>query len=711
MNTTSPALAEIFNYFGSLHFRNIMAVLALLMLPWVELRAQSIPLYHLTFAGAQLTNSGALGGDVLSSSPDATAIVGVAEDETLGSGGYAAEFPLSAGGRQGPVLTLPLSTKHLDLGGEKDALTISAWVKWNGPAQPSDPRQVIASNMPTTMKEGWAFALDGKGLLTFQYRTASGGGSNRTSLTGIPQGAWTHVAVTWQNDLSNALAFYINGVSVGVNQPHTGTGPLKASGNPIVLGGGGFSSPLNGSLADVRLYASALDESEIKQCFQTKATGTRYVFAHYMVCLPTAGPSSTVQDFKNEILQAQARGIDGFALNCGEWTRKNTTYKQRVSLIYQAAKNLGTRFKLFISADMTTGLTNDEIADMVETFRDHPNQMRHQGRPVLSSFGGNQPWTDFITSTFGPSPCPHPAVFSVPFYYAHGVKGNPVELPTLAQSQEIYAQNPKLDGFFYFGAAGAPAALASCIRETASVWRGANKLFMAPVTPYYRGFGGNYRVFEYEGYEGLIKQWQAAIESADWVEMVTWNDWGESSYFAPFGAPNTTLGTWSNLAYKSSLCHTGYLDLSSYYIRWFKLGYPPAIQKDTLYYAYRLHQASTQGLTYSGTNQTLGTPNGASNLKDNIYVTVLSKDRAQLAVCIGEKQYQFRLLPGVNNVSVPMEAGQPRFILTRNGQTVVDQWGEQSIADSNNWANFQYFSSSSDAGSFMAPPELKASNQ
>ena len=44
---------------------------------------------------------------------------------------------------------------------------------------------------------------------------------------------------------------------------------------------------------------------------------TRQVFAHYMVCIPRAGGGATVADYMAEMRDAQARGIDGFVLNCG----------------------------------------------------------------------------------------------------------------------------------------------------------------------------------------------------------------------------------------------------------------------------------------------------------------------------------------------------------------------------------------------------------
>src|SRR5579872_2193765 len=86
----------------------------------------------------------------------------------------------------------------------------------------------------------------------------------------------------------------------------------------------------------------------------------KMVFAHYMVCCPTAGGGATVEDFKHEIQEAQSRGIDGFALNCGGWNKSEPHYKVRTLEIYEAARRLGTGFQLFISAD---GAAQNEIED------------------------------------------------------------------------------------------------------------------------------------------------------------------------------------------------------------------------------------------------------------------------------------------------------------------------------------------------------------
>src|SRR5579885_2344948 len=61
------------------------------------------------------------------------------------------------------------------------------------------------------------------------------------------------------------------------------------------------------------------------------AAGTHYVFAHYTVCYADYG--ETVDGYKRDIQEAQAAGIDGFALNMGAYDNVQAYYSNRVALI------------------------------------------------------------------------------------------------------------------------------------------------------------------------------------------------------------------------------------------------------------------------------------------------------------------------------------------------------------------------------------------
>jgi glucan endo-1,3-alpha-glucosidase len=412
------------------------------------------------------------------------------------------------------------------------------------------------------------------------------------------------------------------------------------------------------------------------------------VFAHYMVCCPTAGGSATVDDYKREIKEAQKRGIDGFALNCGGWKKSEPHYRGRTLLMYEAAKQLGTGFELFVSLD---GGAFAELQDVVRTLKDHPSQFRHDGRPVLSTFGG-QGGDDHVGGRRLIREAHDDGAFFVPFFYP---TPNVTELPTEAHVTQLSRDFPEVDGYFFFGAAGTGGQIARCNAMHAAVWRGLGKVFMAGITPYYRGNGGNFRCFETRGFEGMAQEWESAIRSdATWVELVTWNDWGESTYLARFGEPSRT-SLWGGHFGGKMLSHVAYLDASRYYIEWFKKGVPPAISEDNLFYFYRLHPAALP-ITVNAADEHRGleSPRGSDALFDHLFVTVFLTAPAQLLLHSGTTSKTFDLPAGVHHVSMPFAPGVQRFVLQRDGRRVFDKTGEHEVSRTDGLSRCNYFSGS-----------------
>lgn len=413
------------------------------------------------------------------------------------------------------------------------------------------------------------------------------------------------------------------------------------------------------------------------------------VFAHYMVACPTAGGGATLDDYKREIVEAQERCVDGFALNCGGWTVREPHYKARTALIYEAARQLGTGFLLFISADYCCGLSLEETCDMIESFRNHPNQLRHNGKPILSTFAGegkdNEHGRELVALLKSDS---RPVVF-VPYFYP---RPKVTELPQSAHVDQVFNDFSELDGYFYFGAAGNGDQLARSNELLARKWIGAGKIFMAGNTPFYRANGGNYRVFETRGFEGMAQQWEAAIKNdATWVEIVTWNDWGESTYVAPFGPPEATA-FWKGHFGPRMLSHTAYLDASRYYIQWFRNGAPPAIERDELFYFYRLHpKALPATVDATGEKNGVRRPAGADALHDSVFVTLFLTAPAHLVVSSGDKQQAFDVAAGVQHLETPFGIGAQRFVLRRDGHIVIDKTGEHEISATDASSRFNYF--------------------
>jgi hypothetical protein len=410
------------------------------------------------------------------------------------------------------------------------------------------------------------------------------------------------------------------------------------------------------------------------------------VFAHYMVCCPTAGPSASLDEYKREIQEAQKRGIDGFALNCGNWRKREPHYHARTLLMYEAAKQLGTGFQLFVSLD---GEALAELQDVVRTLKDHPNQFRYGGMPVLSTFGG-QGGVDHAEGKRLIREAHDEGAFFVPYYFPNP---NMTELPTEDHVSQLIRDFTDVDGYFFFGGAGTGEQIARCNAIHAAAWRGLGKVFMAGITPSYRGSRGNFRCFETRGFEGMAKQWEGAIRSdATWVELVTWNDWGESSYLAPFGRPSET-SLWGGHYGGKMLSHVAYLDASRYYIEWFKTGKPPAITEDDLFYFYRLHPARLP-ITVNPADETggRGSPQGADSLLDHLFVTVFLTAPAQLSLHSGATSKIFDVPAGVHHVSMPFEPGIQRFVVQREGKVVIDKKGEHEISRTDSASRCNYFS-------------------
>ena len=215
---------------------------------------------------------------------------------------------------------------------------------------------------------------------------------------------------------------------------------------------------------------------------------------------------------------------------------------------------------------------------------------------------------------------------------------------------------------------------------------------MASATPFYRGFGMNYRVFERNGFEGMAAQWEVAIKSdADWMEITTWNDLGEASYVGPVGSPAYVKGLAARFG--AVLSHDGYLDASRYYIDWFKTGTPPTVTSDQIFYFYRLHPKNLEGINkpgYKGTDN----PLGWKALEDAVYVTAILTAPAKLTIYTGGTSQSFDLPAGLRNVRLPFAPGLQRFVLQRDGKTLIDKVGEQEISATDAWGNFNYFSGS-----------------
>ena len=447
----------------------------------------------------------------------------------------------------------------------------------------------------------------------------------------------------------------------------------------------------------------------------------RMVFAHYMVTNQDYvgdnghNEEEKIAGYEREIRQAQALGIDGFALNVGGWLRESY-YIRYTSEMFEAALRLHSGFLLMFSADMCCGNGIADVEDMMRRFAANPHYrgiyFQHDHRAVLTTFAGDKlgpaAWqqlrndlehgTNLSTSLEPTALSPAVAVpsdaplrvFLVPAFFWGG------ELPQpIAVQQGVDQWRDILDGAFYWGIAGVPGSgtpldqLPSSASYAKSL-HAAGKLYMAPICLGFWGANAN-RYYDYSGGAGMGAMWRDVIEHThpEWVEIITWNDFIEGTYVSPIDDPNrypqanflTGTGVPSGtLGYFHS--HAGSNDLLAYYIRWYKTGRQPPISRDALTFFYR-----TQPKDHDA-----GAPSVAHKygpVADMIYITARLTSPALLLVVSGKHVTMLNLRAGLSEVSAPYKSGdKPELHLKRAGRTVLSVSGADTIEASPRYNNF-----------------------
>jgi len=300
----------------------------------------------------------------------------------------------------------------------------------------------------------------------------------------------------------------------------------------------------------------------------------------------------TAPDWISDIKLAQAHGFDAFALNVGheDWQR------ERVADAYAAALQLQTDFKLFLSFDMTSipGASEadaDFLRQYLELVGHHPNQFSYHGRALVSTFAGDQctfgqtslarGWA--VARTALEHVCPvHlvPAFFIDPARYPvlnciDGIfnwnGGWPIQLTKDSPRREIV--RPALD------------------TDRHHIQNLHGRTYMAAVSPWFFTHYGPDSWNKNWIYRGddwlLVRRWErllACRSAIDIVQVISWNDYGESHYLAPVHGAQPNSQAWVD-----GFPHTPWLELNAYFARAFKEGRMPSIERDKIFMWARPH--------------------------------------------------------------------------------------------------------------------------
>ncbi|MER6583368.1 endo-1,3-alpha-glucanase family glycosylhydrolase [Nonomuraea sp. NPDC001023] len=341
-------------------------------------------------------------------------------------------------------------------------------------------------------------------------------------------------------------------------------------------------------------------------------------------------------DFKTEVKQAVAAGLDGFTVDILSITSAHWT---RVQNLIKAAEAVDPEFKIVLMPD-TNGLASVDsaafAAAMAKLAASKSVYRLADDRLVVAPFkaeGRTAAWW---------------AAWMRTMETEHGVKVALV--PCFLDFNKYRDAFASISyGFSNWGNRNpaANAALGGNIERA----HGMGKIWMQPVSV--QDERPNQGVFDEAGNtENLRATWKGAIDGkADWVQLTTWNDYSENTQFAP-----SRNAGWT------------YLDINAYYLTCHKLGCPK-ITNDAAYLTHRVQPVAAQP-SFAQT-RLMKLRGGSTAARDTVEVLTMLTAAAKVSVTVGGTTQSYDAPAGVSARTFPLKAGTASATVARGSATAA----------------------------------------
>jgi Glycosyl hydrolase family 71 len=362
-------------------------------------------------------------------------------------------------------------------------------------------------------------------------------------------------------------------------------------------------------------------------------------------------PDWQMMNMEREIKMAIARGITGFTVDILSG-KEGSNPNSHLNMLLSAAQAVDARFKIVVMPDLVALKTDsDSVVQIIATAAASPAAYRlSDGRLVVTAFHASANPPQWWESVFAQLKSRGISVAFVPTFLGWGKQAG-----AFAYISE---------GFGDWGTA-TESASKNTQGDAAAAHSSYGKIYMLPVDPQqYRPKEGTY--WEAGNSATFRNSWMSAIQGgADWVQLVTWSDFSESSEIEPY--TDATL---------RRDIGTGFYDLNAYYATWFLTGTQPSITHDVLYYFYRREPTAAASPAQSAPNRVVsGSP------ADNIELLAFLTAPGVLKVDIGGQSYTQNAPAGITSFKVASRPGMPVFSLTRSGSPVISFQGPIQIFD------------------------------
>ncbi|KAK3317119.1 glycosyl hydrolase family 71-domain-containing protein [Cercophora scortea] len=401
------------------------------------------------------------------------------------------------------------------------------------------------------------------------------------------------------------------------------------------------------------------------------------VFAHFMV---SNAANYSASDWEDDIRLAKDANITAFALNIAYNDSMNNI---SVGRAFAAAEDKG--FQLFFSFDSAANgpWPQAEVISYIGDYAYWGSYYRYTGRPFVSTFEGPDQAEDWISIK------KVTACFLVPDWSSYGAKA----------AMEL--AGGVADGLFSWAAwPWGPQNMDTYV--DASYLQYLNgKPYMMPVSPwFYTNLPEFKKNWLWRGDNLWFDRWQEVLYvQPDWVEIISWNDYGESHYIGP--VRQNALGALRSapLNYVQDMPHDAWRTFLPYSISMYVQNMTYSTKEGIVFW-YRPNPAAS-----CGSGQTMG--NTASQLQlefpatevmaDAVFYSALLSSPARVSVSIGGVSQtgswsdtpdgEIGLYHG--NVSFNGRTGPVAVSLSRNGAVFATESGTPiTTACTNNLVNW-----------------------
>jgi hypothetical protein len=351
---------------------------------------------------------------------------------------------------------------------------------------------------------------------------------------------------------------------------------------------------------------------------------------------PRPGADWADRDMEDEVRRAVALGLDGFTADI---LTTSGVHWERLERLLAAAARVDPGFKIVPMPDMDAELRThpERLAAAVRSLASSPAVLRlPDGRLVVAPYDAQRQSAEWWRQWLA----------------AMRADGIDVALVPLFQGWQRYAADfaPFSAGVSDWGPRWPSGA--QTLREAPAAAHRLVPIWMAPVAPQ-DVRPKALRFWEAGGSLLFRTMWASAIEGgADWVQIITWNDYSEGTEIAP-----STGIQWA------------FADLAAYYVTWFKTGRPPTIVRDVLCYFHRVQAIDAPRDTARQPEPfTLA---GGDPARDEVELLAFLEKPGTLEIALGGETAREEAGQGVTSFRVPLRPGKPVFRLVRGGRAAI----------------------------------------